>query len=94
MVTITEPAAEFLLRTRERSGAPANASLRIGAPGYDGDASVVLEFVAAPLSGDAVTDAHGLVVCVAPELTEALDAATIDVVDRAGEEQLVLRNVD
>lgn len=93
MLTITEPAADFLMRAREQSGAPSDAALRVGPSANDNDGPLTLAFVPEPLTGDAVTDAFGLAVCVAPEINEAVDAATLDVVEEEGREHLVLRGV-
>lgn len=91
MLTITQPAATFLMRAREQSGAPSDSTLRVGPSGGNSDGPLSLEFVPEPMTGDAVTDAHGLPVCVAPEVNEVMDAATLDVVEDAGREHLVLR---
>lgn len=90
MLTITEPAAEFLTRARDESDIPNDASLRIGAAS-DGDApGITLGFVDEPLKGDAVGESHGLPVCVAPEVSAALDSAVLDVVSDDEGAHLVL----
>lgn len=90
MLTITEQAATLLTATRAQSDVPDDAVLRVAGPADGASPSISLGFVPEPVSGDAVGDAHGMTICVAPEVAPQLDSATLDVVEEQGEPQLVL----
>lgn len=89
MLTLTMPAAEYLTQARERSSAGDDATLRVAGPA-DSSAGYSIGFVPEPLSGDAVGEAHGLPMCVAPEVSAALDHSAIDLVRDGAEARLVL----
>ncbi|HXG40047.1 MAG TPA: hypothetical protein VNJ28_03815 [Candidatus Limnocylindrales bacterium] len=92
MLTITEQAAALLTETRRSTGAPESYGIRLFAatpPGGEAP-GIVLTFVAGPEPGDQVTEQHGLKAFVAPELSGALDDATLDATTEGGVEELVL----
>jgi Fe-S cluster assembly iron-binding protein IscA len=80
MLTMTQPAAAFITQTRERNGIPADATLRVAGASSDGSPNYSIGFVDEPISGDSVGEAHGVPLCVDPDVTEALDDFAIDVV--------------
>ena len=92
MLTVTRPAATMLIATRDHEGIPADASLRVApSASSDGDApGITVGFVDAPLAGDEVGMVHGLSLCVAPEVADALSTAAIDIEERDGDTHLVL----
>ncbi len=87
MLTLTEDAATVLARSRSQQGIADNAVLRV-APGENQDLSV--GFVDEPLNGDHTGSAHGMPICVAPEVAEALESTQIDVDTSGDGPQLVL----
>ena len=94
MLTITETAVDFLAQAREQSDIPSDATLRIGTPS-DGDiGGITLGFVEEPFAGDAVGEAHGLPVCVAPEISATLEDAVLDVMRDEEGPRLVLVQQD
>lgn len=92
MLTLTRTAANLLAESRDRQGIPDDASLRVAASAAnDGDQpGITLGFVDQPFEGDQVGTVHGLPICVAPEVADALDEAAIDVESRDGNAHLVL----
>lgn len=78
MLTLTQPAATMLTDVRTQQGIPGDALLRVAAS-TDGQQGISLGFVDEPMDGDQTATAHGLDFCVAPEVSEALSAAKIDV---------------
>ena len=92
MLTLTRTAASLLAESRERQGIPDDASLRVAATvAQNGDEpGITLGFVDQPYNGDQVGTVHGMAICVAPEVADALDDAAIDVEDRDGNPHLVL----
>ena len=92
MLTLTPNAANVLTETKSRQGIPEDAALRVAAaPTTDGEEpGITLGFVDAPMDGDQIGEAHGMSVCVAPEVAEALDGARIDVHQQDDEARLVL----
>lgn len=90
MLTLTRPAAEYLSRARQNSNIADDAVVRVASP-LDGDSSgYSIGFVDEPILGDAVGEAHGVPLCVAPEVSEALDHLAIDVVSDDGGTHLVV----
>ncbi len=84
MLTLSEPAVDLLVHTRSQNGIPDDAMLRVAPSSNDGEqGGISLGFVDQPMDGDHTTSSHGLDVCVAPEVADALDQVTIDV--QAGE---------
>ena len=80
MLTLSHPAATLLTDARSQQGIPDDALLRVaGAP--DGQQGISLGFVDAPMEGDHTAEVHGLGLCVASEVAEALSGAKIDVQD-------------
>lgn len=95
MLTISEPAAQFLADARAERDMPSDATVRIATPddGMNPDGvnpGLTVGFVDAPFSGDVAFDAHGLAVCIAPEAVDLLDTAVLDVVEDHEGTQLVL----
>jgi Fe-S cluster assembly iron-binding protein IscA len=80
MLTLTQPAADYLSSARQRSNIPDDATVRIASPLDPGSTGYSIGFVDEPVEGDAVGEAHGVPLCVAPEVGEALDHSAIDVV--------------
>jgi Fe-S cluster assembly iron-binding protein IscA len=93
MLTASKEAVQLLTNVRDSTDASDDAVLRVaaGAPNMDGSGPTVsLGFVDQPAADDEVGDAHGLPICVAPELSSHLDDALLDVVEEEGEARLVL----
>lgn len=92
MLTLTPTAASLLTEAKTRQGIPDDASLRVAAaPATDGEQpGITLGFVDAPQDGDQISEAHGLTVCVAPDVAGALDDAKIDVQHEGDDAQLVI----
>ena len=92
MLTLTPSAAEALSTARSEQGIPDDASLRVAAaPGGNGDQpGITIGFVDEPMDGDQTGDAHGMSICVAPEVADALSGATIDAQTEGDQTRLVL----
>jgi Fe-S cluster assembly iron-binding protein IscA len=90
LLTLSENAATLLTQTRENQNIPDEARLRVaGAPdGAEGGLS--LGFVEEPAPTDQTGVSHGIPMCVATEVAEALDGAQIDVQQSGDEAQLVI----
>lgn len=89
MLTVTRTAAAALVDSRDRQGIAPDATLRIAAaPSIDelphDDSGITVGFVDEPLDGDQVGTVHGLTICVAPEVADALADAAIDVEEEPG----------
>ena len=82
MLTLTHPAATMLTDVRTQQGIPGDALLRV-AGATDGERGISLGFVDEPMEGDHTASVHGLDYCVAPEVSDALAAAKIDVQEPA-----------
>lgn len=92
MLTLTPSAAEALTMARSQQGIPDDASLRVAAaPTGNGEQpGITLGFVDQPMDGDQVGDAHGLTICVAPEVADSLSGAKIDTQTEGDQTRLVL----
>ncbi|MDW3213242.1 MAG: hypothetical protein R8G01_04535 [Ilumatobacteraceae bacterium] len=92
MLTLSPTAANALTETKTRQNIPDDASLRVAsAPAPDGQqGGITLGFVDEPMAGDQVGEAHGLTICVAPEIADDLDGAQIDLQQQGAEAQLVV----
>lgn len=92
MLTLSPTAANALTETKTRQNIPDDASLRVAsAPATDGQqGGITLGFVDEPMAGDQVGEAHGLTICVAPEIADDLDGAQIDLQQQGAEAQLVV----
>ena len=92
MLTLSPTAANALTETKTRQNIPNDASLRVApAPAIDGEQSgITLGFVDAPHAGDQVGEAHGLAICVAPEVADDLNGAQIDIKQHGDDAQLVV----
>lgn len=92
MLTLSPSAAQALAQTRSQQGIPDDATLRVAAAQTnDGqEPGITLGFVDQPMEGDQTGDAHGLPICVAPEVADALTDATIDTDSQGGQTRLVL----
>ncbi len=97
MLTLTQPAATMLTDVRTQQGIPGDALLRVAAA-TDGEAGISLGFVDEAMDGDHTASVHGLDYCVAPEVSDALAAAKIDVqepaADSSGAASLVIVPAD
>ncbi len=94
MLTLTKTAADVLADSRAQQGIPEDTMLRVAAAQQGQEQGIALGFVDEPQDGDQTGDAHGMGICVAPEVAEQLDAVKIDV-DRSGDQpQLVLVPAD
>ncbi len=96
MLTLTPTAVSALSETRAQRGIPDDASLRV-APSAVADTNgssdqlgITLSFVEQPQAGDQAGEVHGMPVCVASEVAEALEGVAIDVQEEEGEARLVL----
>jgi len=87
MLTITQEAAELLSESRQSVGAPDSYGVRFFA---EGPAQLAIAFVPEAQPGDQVTEQEGVTAFVAPEVSEALDEATLDVSPEDGVEEFVL----
>ncbi|HUF97317.1 MAG TPA: hypothetical protein VMM60_04250 [Ilumatobacter sp.] len=91
MLTLSEPAANLLTQSREQSGIPDHAMLRVSSSADDdGQSRISLGFVDQPMDGDQTTTAHGLGVCIAPEVAAELESAKIDVQQQGDTPALVV----
>lgn len=85
--TLTEAAIEHL-RARRRSGRAADRStIRI----VSRSGRLRCRFQAEPEAGDAIMEASGVLVAVAPGLVATVDGGTLDVVDSPTGPRLALR---
>lgn len=96
MLTLTPTAATALTETKSRQNIPEDASLRVApAPAVHGESGgITLGFVDDPIDGDQVGEAHGLTICVAPEIADDLDGAQIDLQRQGDDAQLVIVPAD
>lgn len=94
MLTITQKAAEKLVETRESAGAPDSyaARLFVAMPPSGGEPSLAIGFVQEAEPGDQVIEQEGLTAYVAPEVSDALQDATLDVSAEDGSEELILNS--
>ena len=90
MLTLSETAATLLAESRSRKGIPDDAVLRVAGAAGEGEQGVTLGFVDEPEAGDRTGSAHGMKLCVAPDVAEALDGAQIDTQISGGSTQLVI----
>lgn len=92
MLTITQRAVAALEQARSNSDIPDDATLRLSmAAPSDGEApGLSLGFVDEPFGGDATGEAHGMPVCMPPDIAAQLDDVTLDLVERDGRAELVL----
>ena len=92
MLTLTPSAAEALATARSQQGIPDDATLRVAAaPTGNGEQpGITIGFVDQPMDGDQTGDAHGVPICVAPEVAEALSDAKIDTQTEGEQTRLVL----
>jgi hypothetical protein len=74
----------MLTDVRTQQGIPDDALLRV-AGATDGEQGISLGFVDEPMDGDHTASVHGLDYCVAPEVSDALAAAKIDVQEPAAD---------
>lgn len=92
MLTLSRTAAEALATARTEQGIPDDTTLRVAAaPASNGDqAGITIGFVDEPFDGDQTGDAHGMPICVAPEVADQLSGATIDTKIDGDETRLVI----
>jgi Fe-S cluster assembly iron-binding protein IscA len=90
MLTLTETAANVLSDSRSQQGIPDDAMLRVAPAQEGGERGLSLGFVDAAADGDQTGTSHGMTICVAQEVAEALDGAKLDVQNSDQGAQLVL----
>jgi Fe-S cluster assembly iron-binding protein IscA len=92
MLTLTNSAAEALATARSQQGIPDDATLRVAAaPAGNGEQpGITIGFVDRPMDGDETGDAHGMPICVAPEVADTLADAKIDTQTEGDQTRLVL----
>jgi Fe-S cluster assembly iron-binding protein IscA len=84
MLQMTETAVLTAERVREQQGIPSEYGIRVFATETANEGtSIALGFVEAPRDGDVVTEQHGTLLFVAPDVAEPLSDAEIDVVPDA-----------
>lgn len=93
MLQLSEAAASHLDEARSQQGLPETCGVRFSAKSTDdGRASLEIAFVETPGPDDETAVQHGLNTFVAPEVSEPLAAAELDVgTDPTNERQLVLK---
>jgi Fe-S cluster assembly iron-binding protein IscA len=89
MLQITSRAAAALNEERSQRGIPESFGLRVQQERSDSTTGLRLEFAAAPVPGDEVSETEGVRVFVAPDIADVLAGQAIDASDEAG---LVLRD--
>lgn len=88
MIQVTPEAANHLLRLRSERGFDPKSAARF----IRNDGRVGLTFAPAPQPGDRVVeDVDSIPVCVAPDVVDALDQATVDARAEDGKMVLVIR---
>jgi Fe-S cluster assembly iron-binding protein IscA len=92
MLTITKDAATVLTQSRESAGAPDSFGVRFFAatPPGGNEPGVAIAFVPEAEPGDQVTEQEGVTAYLAPEVSEALEEATLDATPEDGHVELVL----
>lgn len=78
MLQVTEAAVSVLRQTIEQPGVPAAAVRIQPVRTPEGGTGISFEPVSSPQQGDAESEAPGLDVFVAPELSDPLDEAVLD----------------
>ena len=91
MLQVTQEATTILKEARNRSGAPPEAGLRVGAEGSGENKIVQLSFQKDPEPTDQTIETPDLPVYVADELVEPLSDRVLDVKATPQGTQLVLR---
>jgi Fe-S cluster assembly iron-binding protein IscA len=90
MLTLTERAATVLNEARSQQGVPGDALVRVAPAAGAPEGGISVGFVDQAQLGDHTASVHGVDLCVAPEVADALDAAQIDVDQSSGAAQLVI----
>ena len=94
MLTLTKNAATLLSESRKNQNIPEDARLRVAAAPEDSEGGLTLGFVDEPAPTDRTGESHGMSVCVATEVAEALDGAQIDVQQTGSDARLVVVPAD
>jgi Fe-S cluster assembly iron-binding protein IscA len=94
MLTLSESAADVLSSSRSERGLSDSAHLRVAPADHAPDRGLSLTFVDEPMDGDETGESHGVSLCVAAEVAEALDGTTIDVQTVDERPQLVIVPAD
>jgi len=82
MLQLTPAAATQLAQVRQAQGLPETFGLRVfGQPRPGGEMGYELTFAPFPAEDDEVTEQAGTLVFLAPEVTEVLSLASLDVED-------------
>lgn len=90
MLTLSENAATVLAQTRSQQGIPEAATLRVASAAGQDEQGISLGFVDQPEASDQTAVAHGMPICVAADVADALDDVEIDVDTSGDNPQLVL----
>ena len=93
MLTITHEAATFIANERTSAGSPETYGVRFFAriPGEGAPPQLAMSFVPEAATGDQVTEQEGIKAFVAPEVSDVLEEATLDVAPTDGAPRLVVR---
>lgn len=93
MLTITQPAADILTKTRTQKGAPDAYGVRFYATEEDGSgrARLAFAFVDAPKANDTVIDGASIDAYVAPDVDRLIGDVTVDARQQGSEMGLVVR---
>ena len=94
MLTLSKSAADVLTTSRSERGLSDDAHLRVAPAEQEPDRGLSLSFVDEPIEGDHTGESHGVSLCVAPEVAEALDGTKIDVQTVDERPQLVIVPAD
>lgn len=94
MLTLSENAATLLTQTRQNQNIPDDARLRVAGAPDSAEGGLSLGFVEEPAPTDQTGVSHGIPICVATEVAEALDGAQIDVQQSGTDAQLVIVPAD
>lgn len=92
MLSMTSSAADAVNEICEERGLPIDVGVRVyNAARNNGQGEVQMAFVAEPMAGDAVTEAEGRRLFLAPDVAEPLADAVIDALETPQGKQLILR---
>lgn len=87
MIHVTARAAQHLIGVRARRGFSQDAGARF----IRVSNGVGMSFLGAPRPGDDVLSAHGIDLYVGPDVARKLEGSTLDVRERDGRADLILR---
>jgi Fe-S cluster assembly iron-binding protein IscA len=91
MLQLTHAAASHIAEARRMQGLPESFGVRVSAqPNATGEVGLALAFVEFPADGDAVCEQDGTKMYVAPEVSDALSNAALNVTETPEGTALVL----